>query len=147
MKKLKITARRITEEEAVEGLSPKRAAALKKDLMDLRYASKHKIETFNGSYSSVPIPLHILKSKISKEDEHNIYQLVAMVVNKLKGRHARTVRFVSSLPKESEHRQRIIKQCKYSERRGQEDKVALDKLWKRKEKLKKHELFRIALGI
>jgi hypothetical protein len=147
MPKSKMTVRSISEKEAFEGLSPKRIAAMKQSLANIKFASKNKIEVFSGTYSSVPIPVHLLGKKLSKNDERIIAGLVALIVNDVHGKFARTIQYIHKMPKDNPQVQMIVKNSKYAEKRGKEHKKLLDELWAKKDKLKKGELFRLWLGI
>ena len=147
MPKSKITSRKISEEEAFEGLSPKRIEAIMRDVANIKFASKHNLEHFGGTYSSIPIPLHLLGKKMSKNDQYIIHQMVALIANDIHGRCARTVQYVHKMPKEDSNVKMLVKNSRYAQKRGKEHKKLLDNLWKRKDKLKKHELFSLWLGV
>ena len=147
MAKPKVSIRRISEKEMYEGMSPKRIERLKEDLYNIRFASKLNLEVFGGTSASVPIPVHLLGRKLSKNDEYLISQMVALIVNDHAARYAKTAQYIHKAPKDDKHSLMIVKNSKYAVKRGKEHKALLKKLWARKEKLKKHEMFRLALGI
>ena len=143
----KPTIRKISEKEAFEGLSPKRIAAMKRDLTNIKFASKHGMEIFGGTYSSIPLPVHLLGKKLSKNDERIIAGMVALIVNEHAERYAKTVQYLHKMPKSDANVQMIVKNSKYAIKRGKEHGKLLKTLWARKAKLKKHELFGLWLGI
>lgn len=147
MTKPKITMRQVSDKEMFEGMSKKTIDRLKKDVANIKFASKNKMEIFGGTFSSIPIPLHLLARKLSKQDEYIISQMIAFIVNDAHARCAKTVQYINKMPKDHPQVKMILKNTNYAIKRGKEHKDILDKLWKRKDKIKKHEMFSLFLGI
>ena len=97
--------------------------------MDL--SKKYDIDTFSGVCHSVPIPTRLLKSRISKSNEHAIAQMVAHVVNKERGQFAKTVEFLDKHPIGTPEGDLVRKGIKWTKKCGKESQEALDELWKK----------------
>lgn len=147
MSKPKVTIKPVDEKELLADIGPKAMARMEKDIENIKFASKHHMETFGGTYASSPLPLHLLSRKLSKQDEWNVHQFVAMVLNAKMEEYAQTIRYVYNMPKDDKDVLRIMKNTKYAIKMGKKYKDGLNKLWKRTKKLKKGELFLIGLKL
>lgn len=101
----------------------------KKTAMDLGFEDASGAESFGFIAASVPLPLHLLQSKISKNDAHTISRMVAMRVNEAMARAARTVQYVAKAPIKNSNRTRILDNTKFTIKYGDKAKNDIKKLF------------------
>lgn len=130
---MKIKSRPVSDEELKKELPKKKYVEMMESLRLIKFASKHKISDFNSTAGLIPIPLHLLKSRISKEDEYYIYKFVAIRCNEQQYQDMRSFLFLmenSDLPEVKiimEKLKKYGKQKKYY-------REFMNNIWKRPEK-------------
>jgi hypothetical protein len=142
--KNKITTKWISKKEFLDSVEDrKRKKAHIESFRQHDIEVKHGIDMLGATAHSIPVPTHVLKSRISKKDQYTIHQMVAMIENKYKARLAKTIRFILKRDKNHKDVQTILKNTGHVIETGEADELALDALWKRSktQKLAKHELF------
>jgi hypothetical protein len=104
--------------------------AVKNSMEDFDFEAKSGAESFGYVAHSVPIPTHLLSSKISKNDNYMISRMVAMRVNEALGKAARTVQYVANTPKNNANRKRIVANTRSAIGQGDKAKTKLKTLFK-----------------
>ena len=121
----------ISREDFLSTFKGKKLKKMQESMAKMDLSKKHNIDTFSGVAHSVPIPTHLLKSRISKSNEHVIAQMVAHIVNKERGMLARTVEFLDKHPAGTPEGDLVRKGIKWTKKCGKESDEALNELWKK----------------
>ena len=141
-KKITITTKSITRKEFLENFTGKKLKTMKESLKIGDLEAKYNIDAFHGYCHSVPIPVRLLRSRISKQDEYAISQMIAHVVNKEKGTFARTAQFLDKHPAGTAKGDLVRKGIKWTIEGGKEGQAAMDEMWAKPEgyKVGKYEV-------